>query len=92
MSNGLNHNYHKYVVRFEDKETRNLVRRALNASIHYETPLSNNSMYNILKYRRDTCTMSKTASDTVLSLPIHAWLTQNEIDYIISIIKNTLQV
>jgi dTDP-4-amino-4,6-dideoxygalactose transaminase len=90
MTNKLNHNYHKYVVRFKDKDTRKRVKNALNASIHYELPLSSNSMYDALEHRKDNCVSSKTASDTVLSLPIHAWLTQSEIDHIISIVKNTL--
>ena len=90
MSNGLNHNYHKYVVRFEDKDTRKRVKNALNASVHYETPLSANSMYDTLKCRRDACTASKTAADTVLSLPVHAWLTDNEISTIITSLKESI--
>jgi dTDP-4-amino-4,6-dideoxygalactose transaminase len=90
MSNGLNHNYHKYVVRFEDKDTRKRVKNAVNASIHYETPLSANSMYNGATMRSDACTASKTASSTVLSLPIHAWLTDIEIKDIIEIIKDAI--
>ena len=90
MSNGLNHNYHKYVVRFKDKETRKRVKTALSASIHYETPLSANSMYDSIEHRRDDCMQSKTASDTVLSLPIHAWLTEDEVISIINNVKNAL--
>jgi dTDP-4-amino-4,6-dideoxygalactose transaminase len=90
MSNGLNHNYHKYVVRFNDKDTRKRVKNALNASVHYETPLSANSMYNALECRRDACTASKTAADTVLSLPVHAWLTEQEINIIIETLKNAI--
>ena len=90
MSNGLNHNYHKYVVRFEDKDTRKRVKNAVNASIHYETPLSKNTMYHNLAHRRDTCTASNLASNTVLSLPIHAWLTDNEVNSIIKLVKDTL--
>jgi dTDP-4-amino-4,6-dideoxygalactose transaminase len=90
MSNGLNHNYHKYVVRFEDKDTRKRVKAALNASVHYETPLSANSMYDSLECRRDACTASKTAADTVLSLPVHAWLTEDEISFIINTVKDTI--
>ncbi|MBG11271.1 MAG: hypothetical protein CMD92_08950 [Gammaproteobacteria bacterium] len=89
MSNGLNHNYHKYVVRFLDKDTRKRVKNDLNASIHYETPLSANSMYESLNSRRDACTQSKTASDTVLSLPIHAYLKEEEIEEIIKIVKES---
>ena len=90
MSNGLNHNYHKYVVRFKDKDTRKRVKTALSASIHYETPLSANSMYDSIEHRRDDCMQSKTASDTVLSLPIHAWLTEDEVISIINNVKNAL--
>ena len=90
MSNGLNHNYHKYVVRFNDKETRKRVKTALNASIHYETPLSANTMYNSLTSRRDACTASKTASNTVLSLPVHAYLTDNEVNDIINVVKDNI--
>ena len=90
MSNGLNHNYHKYVVRFKDKDTRKRVKTALSASIHYETPLSSNSMYDSIEHRRDDCMQSKTASDTVLSLPIHAWLTKDEVISIINNVKNAL--
>ena len=90
MSNGLNHNYHKYVVRFEDKDTRKRVKTALNASIHYETPLSANSMYDGVTMRSDACTASKTASNTVLSLPIHAWLTDSEINDVIKVVKDEI--
>ena len=90
MTNGLNHNYHKYVVRFTDKDTRKRVKTALNASIHYEAPLSANSMYDGLECRRDACTASKTASSTVLSLPIHAWLTEQEIETIIETVRKEI--
>jgi Predicted pyridoxal phosphate-dependent enzyme apparently involved in regulation of cell wall biogenesis len=90
ISNGLNHNYHKYVVRFEDNDTRKRVKNALNASVHYEIPLSANSMYNSLECRKDACTASKTASNTVLSLPIHAWLTEDEISTIITSLKDMI--
>lgn len=89
-SNGLNHNYHKYVIRLKDKDTRKRIKNALNASVHYETPLSENIMYKKIKHRKDNCTNSKLASDTVLSLPIHSWLTTEEINSVIDIIKDTV--
>jgi len=87
MSNALDNNYHKYVIRFTDKDTRKRVKNALNASIHYETPLSANGMYNNANLRSDACTASKTAADTVLSLPIHSWLTDEEVQTIIDKIR-----
>lgn len=89
-SNNLNHNFHKYVIRFTDKDTRKRVKTALNASIHYETPLSSNGMYANVNVRSDACIASNQASNTVLSLPIHAWMTDNEIDTVINIVKDTV--
>jgi len=40
-------------------------------------------MYNSIEYRRDNCVNSKLVSETILSLPIHAWLTDDEIKNII---------
>jgi dTDP-4-amino-4,6-dideoxygalactose transaminase len=90
VSNALENNYHKYVVRFKDKDTRKRVKNALNASIHYETPLSANGMYNDVNVRSDACTASKTAADTVVSLPIHPWLTDIEISSIIDTVRSTV--
>lgn len=87
---GLVHNYHKYTVRFQNKEIRKRVKDALKASVHYEKPLSENGMYNTYKHRKDNCVNSKLVSDTILSLPIHAWLTENEIFAIIDTVKNNL--
>jgi dTDP-4-amino-4,6-dideoxygalactose transaminase len=86
--NGLDHNYHKYTVRFEDKDTRKRVKNALketlgfNASVHYEKPISQNSMYERLGHYSVQNVNSKTVSDTILSLPIHAWLTKQEVSSI----------
>lgn len=88
--NGLCHNYHKYVIRTTDKDTRKRLKTALNASIHYETPLSKNSMYNNMNMRKDECVNSKVASDTVLSLPVHAWLTDEEVNKISNTMRETI--
>ena len=90
MSGGLNHNYHKYTVRLEDKSTRDIVRGSVNASIHYETPLASNSMYEKVLHRKDQCVNSKLVSDTILSLPIHAWMREDEVGSIIQLVKSTL--
>jgi len=89
-TNGLNHNYHKYTLRFKNKDTRKRVKTALNASIHYERPLSANSMYDNTNYRKDDCVNSKLVSDTILSLPIHAWLTDEEVNTVINKVKESI--
>lgn len=81
---GLNHNYHKYVIRFSDKASRKATRNKLNkfqkTSIHYEKCLSSNTLYNTIEYKKDYCINAQTAADTILSLPIHAWLKDDEVE------------
>ena len=91
----LSHNFHKYVIRFEDKQQRKRVKEGLkaiglNASIHYEKPLSKNSLYITKNHRKDNCINSQIASDTVMSLPVHAWLTDKEINKICNTILISL--
>jgi dTDP-4-amino-4,6-dideoxygalactose transaminase len=79
---GLNNNRHKYTLQLLDKSTRKKVKRALSASIHYEKPLSNNSMYKTIPFCKDDCINSQQVADTILSLPIHPWLKEEEIKQI----------
>ena len=79
---GLVNNYHKYTMRFHDQDTRNRIRQAIHGSVHYDKPLSANSMYNNISHRKDDCPNSQIIADTILSLPIHAWLTDSEVDEI----------
>jgi len=67
------HNYHKYVVRFENKEIRDEVKDELGAKIHYDKPLSANSMFKL-----NPCPNAQIASDTILSLPCHPYVTDEE--------------
>jgi len=83
----LDHNFHKYVIRCEDNHTREQLRNKLQASVHYNLPLSRNSMYQNIYHRKDNCINSQIAADTVLSLPIHAWLTDEEINIILASVK-----
>lgn len=87
---GLSHNYHKYTVRFQNKEIRKRVKDELKASVHYEKPLSENAMYSTYKHRKDNCVNAKLVSDTILSLPIHAWLKTDEVNIIIAAVRNIL--
>jgi len=90
-TNGLNHNYHKYVVRFQNKTIRNLIKEKLEAKIHYDKPLSENKMYKDIEYRSDKTYASKIICDTILSLPIHPYLTKKEVDKICNTIIITLE-
>jgi len=46
-------------------------------------------MYKNIEYRKDDCVNSSLVADTVLSLPIHAYLKEEEIAKIIKIVKES---
>ena len=81
----LNHNYHKYVVRFQNKEVRDRVKAKI-GQIHYPKPISENEMYNNIDHRKDDYIVSKIVSDTILSLPISPYITEKEQDKVINTI------
>ena len=85
-TNGLNHNYHKYVIRLQNKEIRDKLKEKLNAKVHYNKPLSENSMYKNIGHRKDSTLISQTVCDTVLTLPIDPFMTDVEINKIVNII------
>tara|TARA_B100000085_G_C18547489_1_gene514507 strand:+ start:732 stop:1808 length:1077 start_codon:yes stop_codon:yes gene_type:complete len=87
----LDHNFHKYTIRFNDKETRKKVKDNLALSIHYERPLSENSMYKDIKHRKDRCDNAKLVADTIVSLPVHAYLHEEEITKIIYTVKEQMK-
>lgn len=88
VPDNLEHNFHKYVIRFDSKDQRKAVKDALkvacgfNANVHYEKPLSTNLMYESIDHRKDDCKNSQLAANTVMSLPINAWLKDEEVEKI----------
>ena len=85
-TNGLNHNYHKYVIRLQNKKVRDVVKDKLGAKVHYDKPLSENTMYKKIAHRKDKTFISKIICDTILTLPIHPYMKQEEIDEVINTI------
>ena len=83
---GLYHTYHKYIVRFESEEIRDIVKKKLNASVHYPKPISEHPMYENIIHRKDDCPNAKLISETILTLPMHSYLTDDEIN----VVANTI--
>ena len=90
-TNGLDHNYHKYVIRLQNKRVRDNLKKVLDAKVHYDLPLSENKMYKEIEHRADDMFISKIVCDTILSLPIHPWMTKQEVNKIIQTIILTLE-
>jgi dTDP-4-amino-4,6-dideoxygalactose transaminase len=90
ISKDCDHVYHKYTIRLKDKKTRDFLLDKLKTSIHYDRPISENSMYNNIVYRSDNCKNTKIICDTILSLPNHPWLTIEEQSKISNIIMMSI--
>ena len=90
-TNGLNHNYHKYVIRLQNKKVRDMVKDKLGAKVHYDKPLSESPMYQNINHRKDKQYISKIICDTILTLPIHPYMKQEEIDEVINTILLCLE-
>lgn len=81
----LNHNYHKYVVRFQNKEVRERVKAKV-GQIHYDKPISANKMYENIEHKKDTSFISQIVCDTILTLPLHPFMKKEEQDKVINTI------
>jgi len=80
------HNYHKYVIRLQNKKIRDKLKELLGAKVHYENPISEYKMYNNIEHRKDITYVSKLVCDTVLTLPLHPYMTKSEVNKIINTI------
>jgi UDP-2-acetamido-2-deoxy-ribo-hexuluronate aminotransferase len=65
-----------------------MVKNKLNASEHYGTPLSENEMYKYIHHRKDDCPNAKLISETILTLPMNPYLTDDEINTV----TNTIMI
>jgi hypothetical protein len=92
IPDNLNHNYHKYVIRLQNKNIRDKLKEKLGAKVHYENPISENKMYNNIEHRKDITYTSKIVSDTILSLPIHPYMDMSEVNKIIVTIQIMLDL
>lgn len=92
----LQHNYHKYVVRFEDTETRQFVMQGIKQSkkwspkIHYDMALTENKVWDGVEIRMDDTPNALHAARTIMSVPINPWLTDAEINTVIESITGIL--
>lgn len=83
------HNYHKYTLRLDDSMHRTFVMQMLRkanieSDIKYPKPLSDNSVF--LGYKSDEYPVVNEVCDTIMTIPNHAWLTQDETQKIVDVI------
>ena len=92
---GFYSSWAQYTIQVADKETRVKLQEALKAkdiptAIYYPIPMHRQTAFSYLDPKTNQCPVSDHLADTVLSLPIHPYLTEEDQDTICSIVIETL--
>lgn len=92
---GFYSSWAQYTIRVRDKEERARLQEALKAkdiptAIYYPIPMHRQTAFNYLDSKENQCPVSDHLADTVLSLPIHPYLSEADQDQICSILNSNL--
>jgi dTDP-4-amino-4,6-dideoxygalactose transaminase len=92
---GFYSSWAQYTIQLPDKECRVKLQEALKAkdiptAIYYPIPMHRQTAFNYLEKEMNQCPVSDHLADTVLSLPIHPYLSDEDQDLICDIIKIAL--
>ncbi len=81
--------YHLYVILVNDREglQKFLEEKGIATGLHYPLPLHLQKAYQHLKYSKGAFPVTEKASEKLLSLPMYPELTKEQIDYIVTSIK-----
>ena len=84
------HVYHQYTIRVE-KGNRDdwidiLTENGIGTGVHYPIPLYNQPIYKKLGFTGN-CPNAELAASSVISLPVHPSLTNNDLDLVIEAVK-----
>jgi dTDP-4-amino-4,6-dideoxygalactose transaminase len=88
------HNAHLYYILFNDGKTRDAVMNNLKShgvlAIFHYIPLHSSPMGKRLGYKEDDLPVTESVSKRLLRLPIYAGMTEEELAYVISTLKQVL--
>jgi len=83
--------FHTYVVQVAPEVRQHLMayldEAGIESKIHYPIPIHRQPGYQYLGYREGDFPQCETQAKQILSLPIHQYLTNEQIDYVIDIVR-----
>jgi dTDP-4-amino-4,6-dideoxygalactose transaminase len=87
---GRTHAYHQYTVRVPDQEvaTEALSDAGIGYGIYYPMPIPAQPAYNV----ETACPVASTASDAVLSLPVHPCVLEEDLNQIVRAVSRGVEV
>lgn len=85
----VKHVYHLYVIRCKRRSIvqKKLAGRGVETGIHYPVPVHRQKAYAELGFHARLPT-TENVTRQILSLPMHPWLTKDEVTYVADVIKN----
>jgi dTDP-4-amino-4,6-dideoxygalactose transaminase len=91
----FSHVFHQYTVRLNaninrEKIIKTLETRGIQAGIYYPIPIHKQKLYQSLGYK-DKLPVTENVARSVLSLPVHPYLTKTELKRIVFVISSILQ-
>lgn len=92
---GFYSSWAQYTIALNDKEQRDTVRKKLKAQgiptmVYYPKPMHSQLAFGSIPYD-GSCPVTEKLCGTVLSLPIHPYLKEEEVDFVVNSLLNDLQ-
>ena len=83
------HIYHQYVIRMKERDnlSKYLNSKKISTSIHYPIPIHLQKAYSDLNYKKGNFPITEKYADEIISLPVFPELKQEEIEYVVSNVK-----
>jgi dTDP-4-amino-4,6-dideoxygalactose transaminase len=86
------HVYHVYAIRSADRDNlqKSVESRKIQTGIHYPIPVHLQKAYSMLGYKKGDFPCSERAASEVLSLPMYAELTDEQLNLVCSAVKESV--
>jgi len=86
---GIKQVYHTYVIQATNRDglLKHLLKNGVDAKVHYPIPLHLQKAAEYLKYKQGDFPVCERHCDNIISLPAHQHLTDDEIGYVITNVK-----
>ena len=85
--------YHLYVILLEDRDglQQHLTQKGIGTGLHYPLPLHLQKAYAHMGYKKGDFPVSERISERLLSLPMFAELTREQIEYVVECIREYME-
>ena len=81
--------FHLYKINVENRESlkKFLISNSVDAKVHYPKPIHLQQAAKYLKYKKGDFPMAEKMANTSLSLPVHEFIKENDIRYVVNLIN-----